>query len=203
MSALSGAELVGIPAGIVSTSIGVPQLFRLLVRRDTAGVSVATWWLTAVAGLTWVGHNLRHDEVVAAITNGLSAAVAAAILYRCYRDSPGQPRGVLAIPLVIALVDAVVLMTAPDHLGWVAAGIGIVQFLPQAKAVLTTDELSGVSLPTWCLAVVAAALWLTYGVLHSDPAIVASPLVTGALSLVIVTRLLRFTSRRPTRPSAG
>lgn len=190
MSGLSGAELVGIPAGIVSTGIGVPQLFRLLSRRDTAGVSAATWWLTAVAGLTWVVHNVRHDEGVAAITNGLSAAVAAAILFRCYRDSAAQPREAFAIPLVVAVLDIAVFLMAPDHLGWVAAGIGIVQFLPQAKAVLTTDELSGVSLLTWCLAVVAAALWITYGVLHSDAAIIASPLVTGALSLVIVTRLL-------------
>jgi uncharacterized protein with PQ loop repeat len=183
----------------VSTAIGVPQLFRLLSRRDTAGVSVATWWLTAVAGLTWVGHNVRHDEVVAAVTNGVSAAVAVAILYRCYHDSAAQPRSALVIPLMTAGVDVVVFLLAPDHLGWVAAGIGIVQFLPQARAVLTTEQLSGVSLPTWCLAVIASALWITYGVLHSDAAIIASPLVTGSLSLLIVARLLgrRAVRREP------
>lgn len=169
----------------------MPQLLRLLSRRDTAGVSVPTWWLTVVAGLTWVGHNVRHDEVVAAITNGWSAAVAAAILYRCYRDSTQpQPRNALAIPLATAALCAAIFLVAPDYLGWVAAGIGVVQFLPQAWTVLTADRLSGVSLPTWCLAVVAAALWITYGVLHSDPAIVVSPTVTGTLSVLIVARLL-------------
>lgn len=174
----------------MSTAIGVPQLVRLLSHRDTSGVSVATWWLTAVAGLTWVGHNARHGEVVAAVTNAWSAVVAGAILYRCYRGSAASQRNALAIPFGVALVDIAVFLVAPDHLGWVAAGIGIVQFLPQAKMVLTAADVSGVSLPTWCLAVIAAALWITYGVLHSDVAIVASPLFTGSLSLLIVTRLV-------------
>lgn len=154
-------------------------------------MSVPTWWLTAAAGLTWVGHNARHGEVVAAVTNAWSAVVAGAILYCCYRGrAASQPRSALAIPFVVALVDIAVFLVAPDHLGWVAAGIGIVQFLPQATTVLMAADVSGVSLPTWCLAVLAAALWITYGVLHSDVAIVASPLFTGSLSLLIVTRLV-------------
>jgi uncharacterized protein with PQ loop repeat len=170
----------------------VPQLLRLLSRKDTAGVSVATWWLTAVAGLTWVIHNARHHEVVAAVTNSWSAVVAGAILYRCYRAGPRRSLdGALAILVPAAVVDAVVFLVAADHLGWVAAGIGIVQFLPQAWTVLTGEQLSGVSLPTWCLAVAAAILWITYGVLHADPAIIVSPIVTGSLSLLIVVRLLR------------
>jgi uncharacterized protein with PQ loop repeat len=176
----------------------VPQLLRLLSHRDTTGVSVATWWLTAVAGLTWVIHNVRHDEVVAAVTNGWSAAVAAAILYRCYRDNATpQPVSAFAIPLVATLIDVAVFVLAPDHLGWIAAGIGVVQFAPQARIVLTAERLSGVSFLTWLLAVIAAALWIIYGVLHSDAAIIASPLFTGSLSLLIVVRLaVRRTVRR-------
>ena len=73
----------------------------------------------------------------------------------------------------------------------------MVQFLPQAGAVLVSRDLSGVSAGTWLLAVVAAVLWATYGVLHDDLAVFVPPLVTGWLSLVILSRLL-WTRRRST-----
>jgi uncharacterized protein with PQ loop repeat len=170
--------------------IGLPQLLRLMSQRNAAGVSAATWSLTVGSGLTWVGHNLRHDEVVAAVANGWSALTAAAILYRYYRDaeSPAVATPV-ALALLIGAADIAAVAARPDALGWIAAGTGMVMFLPQAWAVFRASDVSGVSIGTWCVAVLASVLWASYGVLHRDAAVVAPPVLTGSLALAIVCRL--------------
>lgn len=197
------AELIGVPAAIASMAIGLPQLYRLLVRRDSAGVSVLTWWLTLCAGATWVAHNLRHGEVAAAVANGWSALTAAGIVYRCYADTRDQPFAVAGVVLgAVCVADAIAAVTMPDALGWIAAVIGMVMFVPQVKQVLTRATSTGVSVGTWCLAIVASLLWAVYGVLHDDPAVVAPPVLTGSSALIIVVRVLAQ-RRRAHDPGLG
>jgi uncharacterized protein with PQ loop repeat len=193
---MASAELVGVPAAVASTAIGIPQLYRLLVRRDPSGVSVLTWSLTVCSGATWVAHNLRHGETVAAVANAWSALTAAGIVYRCYLDRWHRPFASSVTALVgVCAADAVAIAVAPDALGWIAAGIGMVMFVPQAWRVLSSVDSAGVSVWTWCLAIVASLLWGAYGVLHDDPAVVAPPVLTGSLALVIVLRV-RYQRRR-------
>jgi uncharacterized protein with PQ loop repeat len=136
-------------------------------------------------------HNVSRGEAVAAVANGWSAVTAAGILVRCYRWSGGGRRArVLVVPVVVGLVDVVVVLSARGGLGWVAAVITMVQFVPQALAVFVAVDNSGVSVLTWWLAVVASVLWGAYGLLHHDAAVVAPPVLTGSLALVIVCRLL-------------
>lgn len=184
------AELVGVPAAIASTAIGLPQLLRLLARRDPTGVSVLTWTLTACSGATWVAHNLRHGEAVAAVANGWSALTAVAIVLRCRVDGRRLlTASAVASIAVIVVADLAAVVAAPDALGWIAAGVGLVMFVPQAWQVLAGTNSAGVSAWTWLLVIVASALWGLYGVLHDDPAVVTPPVLTGVTALVILARL--------------
>jgi uncharacterized protein with PQ loop repeat len=149
---------------------------------------------------------MRHGEWVAAVANGWSALTAVAILYRCYVERGATvATSALAIPLVVGGADAAVALTAPDRLGWVAAAVGMVQFLPQTVGLLVGRDSAGVSVWTWWLAVAASLLWGTYGVLHHDLAIVVPPILTGSLALVIVVKLtaLRRIQERQVPAGAG
>lgn len=86
-----------------------------------------------------------------------------------------------------------------DWVGYVAATLTTVSFVPQAALTLRTRDTSGVSLPMYLLFTCGVSLWLAYGVLlRAWPVIVANA-VTLALALVILVTTWR--SRRGAVPS--
>ncbi|MBX9910062.1 MAG: SemiSWEET transporter [Beijerinckiaceae bacterium] len=82
--------------------------------------------------------------------------------------------------------------TAVETLGFVAAALTSLCWLPQAWRTISTRDTRAISLWTQSLFAAGTALWLTYGLqIGSWPVIVANAL-TLALVLLIVTMKLRF-----------
>jgi len=82
--------------------------------------------------------------------------------------------------------------TAVETLGFVAAALTSLCWLPQAWRTIRTRDTRAISLWTQSLFAAGTALWLTYGLqIGSWPVIVANAL-TLALVLLIVTMKLRF-----------
>ncbi len=82
--------------------------------------------------------------------------------------------------------------TAVETLGFVAAALTSLCWLPQAWRTIRTRDTRAISLWTQSLFAAGTALWLTYGLqIGSWPVIVANGL-TLALVLLIVTMKLRF-----------
>ena len=82
--------------------------------------------------------------------------------------------------------------TAVETLGFVAAALTSLCWLPQAWRTIRTRDTRAISLWTQSLFAAGTALWLTYGLqIGSWPVIVANAL-TLALVLMIVTMKLRF-----------
>ncbi|KRE02126.1 hypothetical protein ASE63_07055 [Bosea sp. Root381] len=79
-----------------------------------------------------------------------------------------------------------------ELLGFAAAALTSLCWLPQAWRTITTRDTRAISLWTQSLFAAGTALWLTYGVqLGSGPIILANTL-TLILVLTIVTMKLRF-----------
>jgi MtN3 and saliva related transmembrane protein len=82
--------------------------------------------------------------------------------------------------------------TAVETLGFVAAALTSLCWLPQAWRTIRTRDTRAISLWTQSLFAAGTALWLTYGLqIGSWPVIVANAL-TLTLVLLIVTMKLRF-----------
>ncbi len=82
--------------------------------------------------------------------------------------------------------------TAVETLGFVAAALTSLCWLPQAWRTIRTRDTRAISLWTQSLFAAGTALWLTYGLqIGSWPVIVANAL-TLALVLLIVTMKVRF-----------
>lgn len=83
-----------------------------------------------------------------------------------------------------------------EIIGYCAAFLTTIAFLPQAIQSWRTRDLSGISLGMYSLFAVGVGLWLIYGlIIEKWPLIVANAL-TFALALSILLLKLRHTSRR-------
>lgn len=80
-------------------------------------------------------------------------------------------------------MDTVVLA---NILGYIAAGIGIVMFMPQAITCWRTKNTKGISFLSFFLLVIVSLLWLVYGILLSAAPIILVNSVIFMIGLFIL-----------------
>ncbi|GBG12880.1 MtN3 and saliva related transmembrane protein [Novimethylophilus kurashikiensis] len=77
-----------------------------------------------------------------------------------------------------------------DLVGYPAAFLTTVAFIPQAWQSWRTRDLSGISLPMYALFTLGVALWMIYGLLiDSLPVFVANIITLGLSSLVLALKI--------------
>lgn len=85
----------------------------------------------------------------------------------------------------------------PAVLGGAAALASMTSFAPQALKIARTRDVSGLSARTYALTVLAFALWLAYGVVRRDLALMIPNGACLALSGYILLMTLRGGGRPP------
>ncbi|MFN4005681.1 MAG: SemiSWEET transporter [Hylemonella sp.] len=83
-----------------------------------------------------------------------------------------------------------------DWIGYLAASLTTLAFLPQALHTFRTRDVSGISLGMYALFTAGVALWLVYGLLLRAWPIIVANAVTLALALAILAMKLRYRPRR-------
>jgi MtN3 and saliva related transmembrane protein len=83
-------------------------------------------------------------------------------------------------------------MTLSELVGYVAASLTTLSFVPQAWLTFRTRDVSGISLGMYSVFTLGVALWLVYGLLAGAWPVVAANAVTLALALCILGMKLRF-----------
>lgn len=82
--------------------------------------------------------------------------------------------------------------SVPELVGYCAAVLTTLSFLPQAWLTFRTKDVRGISLGMYSVFTLGVALWLLYGVLVGAWPIVAANAVTLALASVILCMKLRY-----------
>ena len=82
-----------------------------------------------------------------------------------------------------------------ELLGYLAALLTTMAFVPQAWQTFRTRDVSGISAPMYCVFSTGVALWLAYGIVLRAWPIVAANAVTLALALAILAMKVRFRQR--------
>ena len=91
-------------------------------------------------------------------------------------------------------------MTATDLLGYVAAALTTLAFLPQALLTLRTRDVSGISLGMYGAFTLGVALWLAYGVVLGEwPIIIANALTLALASVILALKLVVEREQRQKR----
>lgn len=83
-------------------------------------------------------------------------------------------------------------MQAIDLIGYIAAGLTTLSFVPQAWHTFTTRDVRGISLGMYSVFTLGVALWLVYGLLLDAWPIVVANAITLALAAAILWMKLRF-----------
>ncbi len=79
-----------------------------------------------------------------------------------------------------------------DLIGYIAASLTTLSFLPQAVHTFRTRDVSGISLGMYALFTVGVALWLVYGLLLGAWPLIVANAVTLALALAILVMKLCY-----------
>jgi MtN3 and saliva related transmembrane protein len=90
-------------------------------------------------------------------------------------------------------------LTLADWVGFGAASLTTVSFLPQAWLSFKTRDVSGISLGMYSVFTIGVALWLAYGILLGAWPIVLANAITLALALAILGMKLRYGAGRKSR----
>ena len=86
-------------------------------------------------------------------------------------------------------------MNPIDAIGYAAAALTTVSFVPQALHTFRTRDVSGISLGMYSVFTAGIALWLLYGCLARSWPIVLANAITLALACAILGMKLRFRRR--------
>jgi MtN3 and saliva related transmembrane protein len=82
-----------------------------------------------------------------------------------------------------------------DLIGYIAAALTTLSFLPQALHTFRTRDVRGISLSMYAMFTSGVALWLVYGLLLAAWPIVVANAVTLTLALAILVMKLRYGGR--------
>ncbi|MBN8776799.1 SemiSWEET transporter [Thiomonas arsenitoxydans] len=83
-----------------------------------------------------------------------------------------------------------------DLIGYGAAFLTTVSFVPQAWLTVRTRDVSGISLGMYTLFTTGVALWLAYGVIQQSWPLVGANAVTFLLALAVLIMRLRYGARQ-------
>ncbi|TVZ41471.1 MtN3 and saliva related transmembrane protein [Alteromonadaceae bacterium 2753L.S.0a.02] len=82
-----------------------------------------------------------------------------------------------------------------DVIGYVAACCTTASFLPQVIKVLKTRDTHSLSLGMYVIFNIGVLLWLCYGIMRDDPAIIAANAVTFTLAFIVLVVKINNTVR--------
>jgi|TARA_B100000902_G_C26575220_1_gene558460 MtN3 and saliva related transmembrane protein len=73
-----------------------------------------------------------------------------------------------------------------EIIGWIAAGLTTISFLPQAIKVLRSNETSSISLWMYSIFTIGILCWLIYGVYLKSSQMIISNLITFFFAVIIL-----------------
>ena len=83
-------------------------------------------------------------------------------------------------------------MDTIDIFGFLAALLTTSAFLPQVIKTLREKDTKSLSLPMYLILTAGLLLWLTYGILIKDWALIIANSITGLLALIILIAKIKY-----------
>lgn len=188
---------------VLGCSISLPQLLRLVRARTVAGVALTTWQVTLGANLAWTSHGWVIGQVTLWGPN-LILAICTLFILQMFHRHTATPWVRLLLPGVTLAAITTVIDLAAGPIAFAVAAVvpSVVSMTAQLITLARSVELSGVSFTFLVINVVNQALWLVWGFLVGEQAMLLACSLIGVLWLV---NLVWFSLRRiglvgPIRP---
>ncbi len=177
-------DILGWVAASFGMASALPQLFRLLRTRSSAGVSLSLFQLNAGATGGWALHGfmvgvpqMQYPNMVLTV----SSLIVCVLVLRD-RQMPMFP-ALLWPPVISVALFGVDLLAGALVFGFVVAAPFVVGQVSQLRTMRASTNLSGVSLPFLAVAFFVQGLWLVWGILYGETSITVCASLLGTLSL--------------------
>ncbi len=184
-------NLIVVAASVLGSGMALPQALKLARTQNVEGVS-AVWIGVSVAINVWWTIYAIHESVWALLpvsTVSLALYLGMGVIYLRSVGASALP-GFAVGSLILGMAPLPALLVG----GWEAAGLAIglsygIQLAPAVFAAFRTRELDGVSPGTWVMSLLEAVLWLVYGAMISDIALLAGGTAGVVMATAILSRL--------------
>ena len=177
--------LVEVLAALLTVARTWPQFLRIVIRKDSTGVSAFAWGLVMTAHVGWLMYGIQDHVLLLIVVNSLAASGCAAIMLRL-----GSVRPVAGLVIGTSLAAWALYSISNGVLLCAVVGLSLVMFLPQAIKVSRAPH-EGVSPVTWALSAVSSITWILWSFMVSRPALAAAHYVMLPTALVIMIRAMR------------
>ncbi len=184
-------NLIVVAASVLGSGMALPQALKLARTQNVEGVSSAWIGVSMAINVWWTIYAI-HQSVWALLpvsTVSLVLYIGMGVIYLRSVGRASLPGFALGA-LVLGMAPLPALLVA----GWEAAGLAIglsygIQLAPAVFAAFRTRELDGVSPGTWLISWVEAVLWLAYGAMIADLALLAGGTAGVVMATAILSRL--------------
>ena len=79
-----------------------------------------------------------------------------------------------------------------DIIGYLAAILTTISFVPQALQIIKTKDTKGISLPMYILFTLGVFLWLVYGICTKSYPVIVANFITLVLASIILTFKIKY-----------
>ena len=197
----SALTLLLVVANVTGAAMAYPQARRLVRTRRTDGLSAVWAGVSISMNAWWVAYGVTNQ-----LWGLVPVSAVGIVLYLVIATVFTQVVGARAVPplllglLVLGMVPLPVLLVA----GWPAAGVAIglcygMQLAPAMVSACRSRDLSGVAAGTWIMAWVESAVWIVYGGVVLDAALLVGG-VSGTFVASVILYRLWSAGHRPARP---
>jgi uncharacterized protein with PQ loop repeat len=201
LSMLSGAV-----AAALSGVFSLAQVFHIVRKRSTAGLSDTAWLLLGLTFAAWLAWGLLQSDPYLIATNTASLAGSLWVLWRIHADFGIQTVRVAATAAAVGAAFLTQLLGGTA--GALLAVLTITGFIRarQQRTARAAADLSGVAMSPWVISSVAQVVWWVHGlsadkvvlVVHAPFAIAAN----GALLLTVRRRRHELAATKSTGSDA-
>ena len=171
-----------------------------VLREGSDGVSVGSWGLFLTASVVWAVYGWKIASPSTLIGNVAAGLAFAALVGALLAARFGRGRAAVMVLVAVGVIFAVAALLPTVVVGVIAVLLGFALALPQLVTSWRSRDLpSTVSTTAWAMIATGQGLWLIYGVLRPELAIVIVNVVAGAASLSV----LLLERRKPALPQNG
>ncbi len=175
--------LFGWLAVVISTTMALPQLIRLVRTRNVEGISLTAWRAILALNLAWLGHGLRIAELPLILTNGLAPLTTLPILFLLTRSLGRRFLPTLLPSLALAAVAiGIDFLVGSAAFGVAGVCLAVVSNIGQSIELIRSPHVRGVATLFMVLAVINQGVWLAWATLIADPGSMISAASMGAMA---------------------
>jgi uncharacterized protein with PQ loop repeat len=181
------AEILGFMGGTIGILQGVPQALRIRRLGHADGVSLSHWYFMATQFAAWVGFGLRVDSPAIWVTNALTFATSAAVIFGI--QSSKLKAG--AYSLLLATAAATFTWFGPGLLvDWFLIAM-VASRLPQLIRTFRnrkTADPTAVSISSLAISLASMAFWFAYAIINANTLVIITTII--AVSITLATAII-------------